>query len=93
MLVFSYVCILIQVRVEAMHHLLQFPVGDLVAMETWAQLKPVLSDALMDSDSSLAVRADLVHSLPDQVYVHVRVHVHVFHVLFLHVLSLCAIQC
>ena len=39
-----------------MHNLLQFPVGDLVSMDTWSQLKPVLSDTLMDSDPSLAVR-------------------------------------
>ena len=44
-----------QVRVEAMHHLLQFPVGDLVAMETWCQLKPVLSEALTDSNTTLSV--------------------------------------
>ena len=38
-----------------MHHLMQFPVADLVAMETWSQLRPVVSDALMDSDPTLAV--------------------------------------
>ena len=39
-----------------MHHLLQFPVGDLVAMDTWAQLKTVLSETVMDSDPRIAVR-------------------------------------
>ena len=52
-LVSSHYC---QVRIEAMHHLLQFPIGDLVAMDTWSQLKPVLSGTLMDSDPRLAVR-------------------------------------
>ena len=44
-----------QVRVEAMHHLLQFPMADLVAMETWPQLRPAFSDTLMDCDAALAV--------------------------------------
>ncbi|CAI8013098.1 Protein broad-minded [Geodia barretti] len=50
-----------QVRIEAMHHLLQFPIGDLVAMDTWSQLKPVLSGTLMDSDPRLAGMSLTLH--------------------------------
>ena len=39
-----------------MHHLLKFPVSDLVSMEMWAELKPAISSTLMDRDSTLAVR-------------------------------------
>ena len=38
-----------------MNLLLRFPVGDLVAMDTWSQLRPILSDILMDPDPTLAV--------------------------------------
>ena len=46
-----------------MHHLLQFPVGDLVAMEIWAQLKPAVSDALMDENSTLAVSRQQIRGI------------------------------
>ena len=45
----------VQVRVEAMRHLLQFPPGDLVSCENWSNLKDVVGNALMDDHAEIAV--------------------------------------
>ena len=45
----------VQIRVEAMRHLLQFPPGDLVSCENWTSLKEMIGRALMDDDLEIAV--------------------------------------
>ena len=45
----------LQVRLEAMHHLLQFPPGDLVNCDNWTNLKDAVGSALMEEDTQLAV--------------------------------------
>ena len=42
-------------RTEAMKHLLQFPSGDLVSCDNWASLKEAVGNALMDTDTHIAV--------------------------------------
>ena len=46
----------IQIRLDGMRHLLQFPSGDLITCENWGVLHQAIQHALMDSDTQLSVR-------------------------------------
>ena len=44
-----------QARLDAMHHLLQFPSGDLVTSDSWHTLSATVRHTLMDPDNTLTV--------------------------------------
>ena len=46
---------LLQVRLDGMRHLLQFPSGDLISCDNWDTLLQAVRHALMDSDTELSV--------------------------------------
>ena len=45
----------LQVRLEGMRHLLQFPSGDLISCDNWDTLLLAVRHALMDPDTYLSV--------------------------------------